>query len=95
MSKSDFIPPPPVDGETIDKMLDAISDMTEADWDQLRHSAESNPYIREKYIQRLKLREKAAKKQRIREWWWSSGIQLANLLLALIAAITGIIALLR
>lgn len=87
MDKSGFIPPPPVDGEVIDKMLDAISDMAEADWDQLRRNAESDPYIREKYIRRLKSRKKEARKRRIREWWKNNWKDILSFLITLIGII--------
>lgn len=33
------------------------------------------------------------RKNKRRQWWWSNGLQLINILLALIASVTGIIAL--
>lgn len=34
-------------------------------------------------------------KNKRKQWWWNNGLQLGNLLLALIAAVTGIIALIK
>ena len=69
--------------------------MTELDWFLAKYKVEHDPYIQEKYIKPLKKRDKERKKHRRQEWWWSKGIQIVNLILALIAAVTGIIALLR
>lgn len=46
-----------------------------------------------KYIQPMIDEEKARKKQRRNDWLWNKGLPLCNLVLALIAAITGILAL--
>lgn len=35
------------------------------------------------------------RKNKRRQWWWNNGLQIVNLLLALIAAVTGIIALIK
>lgn len=40
-------------------------------------------------------RRRKQKRQYFQEWWWSKGIQIVNLILALIAAAASIIALLR
>lgn len=45
-----------------------------------------------KYVKPAIERDKQIRREQKREWWWNRGIQLINLLLALIAAITGIIA---
>lgn len=90
-----FTPPPPVDPEIREEMEKSVKRMTEIDWFLAKYKVKHSPYIQEKYIKPLKEREKAARKRRRREWWWSKGIQIVNLVLALIAAITGVLALLR
>lgn len=90
-----FTPPPPVDPEIREEMEKSVKRMTEIDWFLAKYKVKHSPYIQDKYINPLKKREKAARKHRRREWWWSKGIQIVNLILALIAAITGVLALLR
>lgn len=51
--------------------------------------------IKEKYIKPIQEREKNYKKEKRSEWFWTKGATLLNILLALIAAITGIISLLK
>lgn len=95
MRKLPFTPPPPIDHETNEKMKKTVERMTETDWALADYKVKNDPYIQDKYIKPLKNREKSDRKQRRREWWWNKGIPLINLFLALVAAITGIIALLR
>jgi len=51
--------------------------------------------IKEKYAKPIKERENKYKKVKRSEWFWTKGATLLNILLALIAAITGIISLLK
>lgn len=51
--------------------------------------------IKEKYVKPIQEREKNYKKEKRSEWFWTRGATLLNILLALIAAITGIISLLK
>lgn len=90
-----FTPPPPVDPEIREEMDKSVKRMTEIDWFLAKYKVKHSPYIQEKYIKPLKKREKTARKRWRQEWWWSKGIQIVNLILALIAAITGVLALLR
>lgn len=48
-----------------------------------------------KYVQPTLDREKALKKEQRKEWWWTKGLGLINLAVALVAAITGIISILK
>lgn len=95
MDETRFTPPPPIDRQTREELMKAVDNMTELDWFLAKYKVEHDPYIQEKYIKPLKKRDKERKKHRRQEWWWSKGIQIVNLILALIAAVTGIIALLR
>lgn len=89
-----FVPPPPLDPETREELLSAARKMTELDLFLLRYKSKKDPRFR-KYLDRVREYDKASKRSRRRDWWWSKGIQIVNLILALIAAITGVIALLR
>lgn len=51
--------------------------------------------IKENYAKPIQKREKNFKKSKRNEWFWTKGATLLNILLALIAAITGIISLLK
>lgn len=51
--------------------------------------------IKEKYVKPIQEREKKYKKGKHSEWFWTKGATLLNILLALIAAITGIISLIK
>lgn len=51
--------------------------------------------IKNKYVKPTQIREKTYKKEKRSEWFWTKGATLLNILLALIAAITGIISLLK
>lgn len=51
--------------------------------------------IKEKYVKPIRKRETKYKKYKSSEWFWTKGATLLNILLALIAAITGIISLLK
>ena len=95
MDETRFTPPSPIDSETRERLLETVENMSELDQFLAKYKVNHDPYIQEKYIKPLKKRDKERKKQLRREWWWSKGIQIVNLILALIAAITGVIALLR
>lgn len=51
--------------------------------------------IQDKYVKPIKKREKIHKKNQLNEWFWTKGATIINIILALIAAITGIISLLK
>lgn len=92
-----FTPPPPIDSETAEQLLECAKDLTGVDLQIFNYKLRHDPRLA-KYRDKLKVlkkQEKAAKRHRLREWWWSKGIQITNLILSLIAAITGVIALLR
>lgn len=89
-----FVPPPPLDPETREELLSAARNMTELKWFLLRYKSKKDPRLL-KYRRLAREYDKASKRSRIKDWWWSKGIQIVNLILALIAAITGVIALLR
>ena len=87
-------PPPPVDEDTRERLLDAFRNTTELDLFLLDYRSRHDPRLL-KYRKRLEARDKTTKHAHFRNWWWSKGIQIVNLVLALIAAVTGVIALLR
>lgn len=89
-----FVPPPPIDPQTQEAMLDAAEKMTELDWFLLDYRFRNDPRFR-KYRERIMAHDKARRRSRFSSWWWSKGIQIVNLILALIAAVTGVLALLR
>ena len=94
MDETHFVPLSPLDSETRDQIIKKANQMTELDWFLAKYKAKHDPRIR-KYLDRIHAREKDFKRTRRVEWWWSKGIQIVNLILALIAAVTGVIALLR
>ena len=83
---------PPV--QTIDppsqEVIEKMANMSKKERKQFKRS---DAY--RKYVQPVLDREKAQKKDQLREWWWNKGIVILNTILALIAAITGVIGLLR
>lgn len=84
MSKHPFTPPIP-------KVSPPNSDswnLTPEEREEIRNS----DYFREQ-IARQKEMHLKLKRKRISDWWWNRGLLIVNTLLALIAAITGIIAL--
>lgn len=90
MSKKPFIPPIPHVDPPSQEMMDALKSMSKKD---IRKFKKSEAY--KKHVQPALDREKSRKRNARAEWWWSKGIAILNAVLALIAAITGIIALLR
>lgn len=48
-----------------------------------------------KYVQPALDREKARKREQRKEWWWTKGLGLMNLVVGMVAAITGIISILK
>ena len=77
---SDILPRIDIDAENIKTMSP----------EQIKQFKKSRAY--EKYVKPAIKRDKQIKREQRRQWWWNHGIQLINLLLALIAAVTGIIA---
>lgn len=90
-----FTPPPPIDKDTQDHLRKAMENVTELDRFLFDYKIKHDPYIREKYVKPLKRRDKECKKHLRWEWWWNKGIHIVNLILALIAAVTGLLALLQ
>ena len=56
---------------------------------RLKEFKKSEKY--KEYVQPVLDREKEIKLNKCKEWWWTKGLLLINIILALIAAITGII----
>lgn len=90
MGKNIFVPPLPHIDPPDDEAIENLKNMSRKDLKALSR----NPNVR-KYTDRVFEREKQDKREARREWWWTNGIQIVNLILALIAAITGIISLLK
>lgn len=63
----------------------------------LKHFPQNEKWkdIKKKYVSPVIQREKDHKKQLRKEWWWTKGATILNIILALIAAVTGIISLLK
>ena len=90
MGKNVFVPPMPHVDPPSQETLDKLKSMTRKDH---REFKKSEAY--KKHVQPVLKREKMQRRNKVREWWWNKGIVVLNTILALIAAITGIIALLR
>ena len=90
MSKKPFVLPLPHIEPPSQESMDALKSMTRR---ERRKFKKSKAY--RKHIQPVIYCDKVRKRQLQKEWWWSKGIVILNTVLALIAAITGIIALLR
>lgn len=73
-------------------------DLDKIDYEQLsskkykKEFKKSDAY--KKYIQPMLNEEKARKKQFLKDWIWNKGLLIVNTILALIAAVTGVIAIL-
>ena len=52
-------------------------------------------YIHQRYLKPIQDLEKQSTKEKRSEWWWNKGLLILNTVLALIAAITSVIALLQ
>ena len=90
MGKNVFVPPFPRIDPPSQETLDKLVNMTRKDRKQFKKSEE---YL--KYVKPVLDREKKNRRSALREWLWDKGIIILNTILALIAAVTGIIALLR
>ena len=90
MSKKPFVPPIPHVDQPSQETIDALESVTRRERRKFKKSA-----AYKKHVQPAIDCDKARKRQSQNEWWWSKGIVILNTVLALIAAITGIIALLR
>ena len=88
MSKQPFVPPTPRIAPPSQETVDQLTVMTK---EERKAFQKSDTY--RKYVAPVLARHKQQKRQKCRDWWWSKGIQILNLVLALIAAITGILAL--
>ena len=70
-----------------------LQDIGECSTQKLKkHLKESDGY--EKYVAPALKRRRVQKRNERNEWWWNKGVPIINTILALIAAITGIISLL-
>ena len=90
MRKKRFIMPKP---SVNAPELDAVHHLQRMSKQERRQLGKSTAV--QKYIHPVIEREKKLKRQHRRDWWWSKGTQLVSLLFALLAAITGIIAILQ
>lgn len=85
-----FVPPIPHVDPPSPEALEYLQNMTKKERRQLEKSVSQN-----KYVQSAQKQRKQHKQELRKEWWWNKGLVILNTILALIAAITGIIALLR
>ena len=90
MDKKPFAPPLPHVTPPSDETIKKLKDTTKRDQQLFLKS----DYYRNRVQPTLKRRKEHKRKLRW-QWWWSKGIQIVNLILALIAAVTGILGLLR
>lgn len=90
MGKNAFMPPKPHIDPPSQETLKKLSTMTRKDRKQFK---KSEAYL--KHIKPVLDREKENRRSALRKWLWDKGIIILNTILALIAAVTGIIALLR
>lgn len=88
MSKKPFIPPLPHIDSPSQETIEQLKTMTKED-----HKAFKKSDAYKKYVVPALKQHRQRKRLQWQEWWWSKGIQILNLILALIAAITGILAL--
>lgn len=90
MGKNTFIPPMPHIEPPSQETIDQLQRMTKEDRERFKKSPEYRKYV-QPVIDRRKARQREYRKQ----WMWEKGLPIANLILALVAAITGVLALLR
>lgn len=90
MSKKPFVSPIPHIDPPNQETIDTLEITTRRERRKFKKSA-----AYKKHVQPVIDCDKARKRQLQNEWWWGKGIVILNTVLALIAAITGIIALLR
>lgn len=92
MSKKNtpFVPPFPHIDPPNPEAVARMQNMTKKERKQLEKSLSQNKYVRSAQDS-----EKRRKRELRKEWWWNRGLVILNTILALIAAVTGIIALLR
>ena len=88
MRKEPFILPLPHIDSPSQEAIEHLRSMTKED-----HKAFKKSDAYKKHVLPVFKRHKQQKRLKCQEWWWSKGIQILNLVLALIAAITGILAL--
>ena len=70
-----------------------LQDIEECSAKELKkHLQKTDGY--DKYVAPAIMRRKLQKRNERNEWWWNKGVPIINTILALIAAITGIISLL-
>ena len=90
MNKITFVPPIPPTPVLSDETKEQLNSISPKE----RRKMKKDPRISAVLKKKRENRRKAQKKQRA-EWWWTKGLIIINTILALIAAITGIIALFR
>lgn len=90
MDKPPFVPPIPHIDPPSPETIEKVNSISKRDLKLLKKS----DYYR-KALEPARKRRKEQKRKKRQEWFWNKGIQILNLFLALIAAVTGIIALLR
>lgn len=90
MSKRVIVPPVQYIDQPRQETIDKLSNMSRKD---RRRFKKSESYLR--HIKPVLDREKEKRKSVFHKWMWDKGIVILNTILALIAAVTGIIALLR
>ena len=88
MSNEPFMPPLPHVDPPSQETIERLQNMTKKDHKQFKKSDAYKKYV-------LPTLERHKKQTRLKrqEWWWAKGLPILNLVLALIAAITGILAL--
>lgn len=81
-----YLQPPKIDPPS-KETIEILKDITPKEWKR-------NPIYQAELKKAIATRKRRQQQARW-DLWWSKGIQILNLILALIAAVTGIIALLR
>ena len=90
MEKKPFVPPTPYIDPPSQQTVEILSQMSVRD-----QKAFKKTDFFKRYAAPTLERRKKQKRQCLQEWWWRKGIQIVNMVLALIAATASIIALLR
>lgn len=90
MSKVPFTPPIPSTPAPSDEAKEQLNSLSAKEWRKMKKDPRISAVLKKK----REKRRNAQKKQHA-EWWWTKGLIIINTILALIAAITGIIALFR
>ena len=80
-----FTPPPPVDEDTRERLLDALGNTTELYLFLLDYRSRHDPRLL-KYRKRLEARDKESKRRRRINWWRDNWIAFLSLIFSFIAA---------